>query len=379
MKKSILFLRPDYHCSFLYRNEFRRLGWKADIYVPPDYPEKMLYSNEGILRAFRVAGDSCFSKVLNFIFNIGWYLSHFWRYKYHFVHGRLPVFTFHEEKIRLDAVFGQGFLVSLWLAKIFGCKIIYLPTGCRDEETMANFSKLDAGNVCNNCGSICDDRQNNLNFLRIRQYADMAVGVGNLDSSQYAATHFKYKSIDLNLWKPGLNIPVEHLLPFTQNLRILHSFISTGRDFKGRNIKGSPHILAAIEKLKQEGYAVEYIYIKDKPSNQMRFYQAQADIVVEQLIYGWWGSTGVETLALGKPVICYINSQWKSSFLRTFPEYSELPIVEANTETIYEVLKKLVVDQEYRQKKGRESREFAESFFNPSKNAKALADLLLEL
>ena len=33
----------------------------------------------------------------------------------------------------------------------------------------------------------------------------------------------------------------------------------------------------------------------------MRYYQVQADIIVEQLIYGWWGSTAIEGM-LGKPV-----------------------------------------------------------------------------
>ena len=200
-----------------------------------------------------------------------------------------------------------------------------------------------------------------------------------MDSSQYHSTHMKYRCIDLKLWKPSLDIPAEHLLPPTQNLRILHSFSAEGRNFKGRNIKGSPFILAAIERLRQEGHAVEYIHIKDKPSNQMRFYQAQVDVVVEQLIYGWWGSTGVEAMALGKPVVCYLRPEWISFFLKTFPQYRELPIVDANTETIYEVLKKLVVDHEYREQKGRESRQFAESFFDPSKNTRALAELLSEL
>jgi glycosyltransferase involved in cell wall biosynthesis len=380
MRRSILFVRPDYHCSFFYRDEFRRLGWKADIYVPSEYPEKLLYSGKDILRSFRISGSSRLSRGFNFLLNVIWYLSHFWRYKYHFINGRLPAFSFQEKRVGLEAIFGKGFLVSLWLAKICGCKIIYLPTGCRDEETKENFSKLDGGNVCNNCGwAVCDDRQNNKNFDRVRRYADMAVGIDCMETSQYPATHFKYRSIDLNLWKPDLDIPPEHLLPATKNLRVLHFFYTEGRNIKGRNIKGSPYIFAAIKRLRQEGHAVEYICFNDKPPNQMRFYQAQADIVVEQLIYGWWGSSGVETMALGKPVICYLRPQWKSFFLKKFPEYPELPIVEANTETIYEVLKKLVVDQEYRQKKGRESREFAESFFNPSKNAKALADLLLEL
>ena len=190
----------------------------------------------------------------------------------------------------------------------------------------------------------------------------------------------RWKSIDLALWSPNLQIPKEHLLPASKNLRILHSAYldNSGRNWKGRNIKGSPYVLAAIERLKSEGYPVEYYFLENIPSNQMRFYQAQADIVVEQLIYGWWGSTGVETMALGKPVVCYIRDSWKEFFLTKFPEYKELPIVEANTNNIYEVLKQLTCDNEFRQKKGVESRKFAEAHFDPVKNTNELIKLLKE-
>jgi len=104
----------------------------------------------------------------------------------------------------------------------------------------------------------------------------------------------------------------------------------------------------------------------------MRFYQQQADIIVEQLIYGWWGSTFVETAALGKPVVCYLRPSWKKFFLETFPEYTELPIVEADTQTIYVVLKRLAEDSDYRQRAGEASRKFAEMHFNPAINTQNL-------
>ena len=51
---SILFVRPDYHCSFFYRDEFRKLGWKADIIVGNNHPQDLLYSNKKILKSFQI-------------------------------------------------------------------------------------------------------------------------------------------------------------------------------------------------------------------------------------------------------------------------------------------------------------------------------------
>ncbi len=383
-KQSILFVRPDYHCSFFYRDQFRQLGWKADIYLPHGYPKNLLYSKEDLLKPPQFAVEKLpLLKFLNRFLSLAWWLTKFWRYDYHIYYGGPPAAGGSGRGIGLQRLFGDGFVFELTLAKLCGIKLVYLGTGCRDEETKENFSKLDAGNVCGNCGMFdkCDDNANKLNFSRIVRYFDMGIGTGSIDSTQFSMTHLRYKSIDLDLWHPNLIIPPEHKLPHTLNIRVLHSnyLSNSGRDGKGRNIKGSSFVSAAIDRLKEEGFQVEYLFIHDVPSNQMRFYQAQADIVVEQLIYGWWGSTFVETSALGKPVVCYLRPAWKKLFLESFPQYSSLPVVEADTKSIYSALKKLVVDTDYRQQKGEESRRFAERHFNPKDNTYEFIKILKEL
>jgi hypothetical protein len=283
-KKSILFVRPDFHCSYFYRDELRRQGWKADIFVNPSYPDELLYSKEGILRAPQLSGLGLAERPVRFLNHtllLLWYLAHFWRYEYHVYYGKPPAFSLFEGLLG----FGSDGLLELRLAKRFGVKLVFVPTGCLETETKRNFTALDNGNVCGNCGfwDRCDDRLNERHFRRVRKYIDIAIGTGELDSSQYQANHIKYKAIDLDLWSPDAAVPTEHRLPATNNIRVLHSSYlkNSGRNPGERNIKGSRYILAAIERMREEGYPVEYCFIEDKPSNQMRFYQAQADIVVE--------------------------------------------------------------------------------------------------
>lgn len=380
--KSIIFISPDYHCSFFYRDELRKLGWKADIYVSNIYPRKLLYSDKDILLSPGVNIGGRLGLLINVFLRCLIYLAVIMRYKYHLYYGGIDQFSFYESKLGLTRLFGESFRLQLWLAKLFKRKIIQLPSGCLEEESRTNISKLDNGNVCDNCGwsqDVCCDEKSALRFEIIRRYADMVIGYASLDSSQYKATHFKYKSIDLDLWKPDLEIPDEYMLPPTENLRILHSFYKKDREHDGKNIKGSPFILDAIERLRKEGHKVEYMYITDVTSRDMRYFQAQADIVVEQLIYGWWGSTGVEVMTLGKPTVCYLRPSWKKFFLEIFPEYDDLPIVEATTSSIYDVLKKLVTDCEYRTLMGKKGRQFAEQHFDLKKNAAIFAEKLLQL
>ena len=384
MRKSILFICPDYHGAFLYRDTLRHMGWRVNVYVPEQFPEKLLYSEQDVISLPKRPTHSGQWPILFFLARIWyyilksfWLIRHIFTYKYLFYYGDLtPIPLLMRNKWK------HPVSCTLALAKFFGIKIIVSPSGCMQQETKENFMKLDEGNVCGNCGwskETCNDERNNSNFDLVRRYADMMVGFGEMDSSQFKMTHFKYKSLDLDLWKPDLEIPEEHRLPKTTKLRILHSFIKENRENNGKNIKGSPSILSAIKQLKAEGHQVEYLYVNDIHIRDMRYYQVQADIAVEQLIYGWWGSTGVETMALGKPVVCYLRPSWKEFFFKTFPEYTALPIVEANTQNIYKVLKELVENKKYREKKGRESREFAEQHFNVKKNAKELVSVLEKL
>lgn len=378
-KKSVLFVRPDYHCSFFYQAELRRLGWQSDIFVPWGYPEHLLYRNSDVVRPLSATRVKALSarRILDHLLSSLWYILNGWKYKFQIYYGPPPVWFNLITRFTPNGTPG----LSLSLAKLWGSKLIFLPSGCREELSKQEFEALDHGAVCGNCGfwDRCNDEENLEHFSTVRRYFDGVIGSGSTPPTQFPTTHLKWKAIDLELWKPGLSIPQKRKLPPTTAIRILHSFSSNGRSFEGRNIKGSPLIIAAVERLKSEGYNVELVYLTDVSSSQMCFYQAQADIVVEQLRYGWWGSTGVESMALGKPVICYLRKSWKKFFLNTFPEYDTLPIIEADAGSIYSVLRELVVDEKARTIAGEASRKFAERHFNPVENALALESYLLSL
>lgn len=373
MKKSILFVNPDYHGAFLYRDAMKAMGWKVDIFVPKGYPEKLLYSKDDIITLKNLP------KVLAVFYHFFILLTWISKYKYFIIYGSdtmLPVLPY-----RLEKMIKEGFAFDLFVLRLFKKRLIYHPSGCLDINLKKDIAMIDDGKICGNCGwgDACDDKRNKLKFSRLSSYFDFYIGIPDIESKYYKQSNIKYKAVDLELWHPDLLIPEKFKLPKTNKLRILHSFFNDNRENNGKNIKGSPYIINAINKLKKEGYNVEYYYVTDVASKDMRYYQAQADIVVEQLIYGWWGSTGVETMALGKPVVCYLRKDAKENFFNAFPEYQSLPIVEANVINIYNILKRLVTDEKYREKKGKESRIFAEKHFDISKNSVELAKKLNEL
>tara|TARA_A100001015_G_scaffold291869_1_gene366548 strand:+ start:508 stop:1665 length:1158 start_codon:yes stop_codon:yes gene_type:complete len=369
-QKSVLHIGPDYHNSFILRDKLRELGWKSDITCSALANKKLLYKDDVIF--FDTFGNTnILKKILNKIERAYFLLFVFPKYKNHIYYGSVLTFT----ETYLDKFINffrrEEISIYLHLCKYLNINIIVTHGGCHDFDLQETFMLYDEGAVCNNCawkGWACDDKVNNKKFYFLKKYNGKLIGEG-VESSIIKLNHMKYKCIDLNLWDQKIEIPKEHILPKSNKLRILHSYFDGQRGEHRKNIKGSYFVKKAVEKLINEGFEIEYFYLKDKKSSDMRYYQAQADIVVEQLIYGWWGSTGVETMSLGLPVVCYLRKSWKEEFLKNFPEYDSLPIIESTTLSIYHTLKELILNPELRKKKGIESRRFAENHFDVNKNA----------
>jgi glycosyltransferase involved in cell wall biosynthesis/SAM-dependent methyltransferase len=72
--------------------------------------------------------------------------------------------------------------------------------------------------------------------------------------------------------------------------------------------KGTPQVIAAVEQLKSEGLKVELNLIKNMPRHKAIEQYGQADIFVDQLHAGSYGSAAIEAMALGIPVLACNNS-----------------------------------------------------------------------
>jgi glycosyltransferase involved in cell wall biosynthesis len=204
---------------------------------------------------------------------------------------------------------------------------------------------------------------------------DLVVGSGFYNPTQIDVQHFKYKVIDLNRWKPKEG----ELDISSKKIRILHSHSLESRSHNKLNIKGSEFVIDAMERLCSEFPHVEFIQVSGIDSSQMIQYQSQADIVVDQLIYGHWGSTGIEAMALGKVLVCYVRPSWKEFFLEKFPEYDGLPVVQATRDSVYQELRGLIEDESERVRLGLAARKFAEQHYDPQRNSQNLISMLRSL
>jgi hypothetical protein len=118
--------------------------------------------------------------------------------------------------------------------------------------------------------------------------------------------------------------------------------------------KGTRYLEAAVSTLRDEGLPVELVLVQGKPNEDARRDYERADIVADQFLLGAYALFAIEGMALGKPVLCYLNSR----FARWHPEWDDCPIVNANPETLVDELRRLVVDRDLRAELGSRGPEY---------------------
>jgi glycosyltransferase involved in cell wall biosynthesis len=141
-----------------------------------------------------------------------------------------------------------------------------------------------------------------------------------------------------------------------------------------REVKGTEHVLTAIERLREEGVAVRLDLIEGAPRDQVLTRLRTADVVVDQLLLGWYGGFAVEAMALAKPVLCHIREETPADN----PFGEELPIVRATPDTLAVRLRELAVDDQRRAQLGAASRRFVELHHDPRQVVREMLAGLLD-
>ncbi len=140
-----------------------------------------------------------------------------------------------------------------------------------------------------------------------------------------------------------------------------------------RGFKGSDIIEATIDRLKQDGLALQYVNVEGACHRDTLNYYRQADIVIDQILCGAYGNVSVEAMAMGKAVVCYI----RPDLVDLYP--GKLPIVSANPDNLYEKLKYLILNPDERYRLGKEGREYVEKHHEGSRLVKDLIKIYKEV
>jgi Glycosyl transferases group 1 len=108
-------------------------------------------------------------------------------------------------------------------------------------------------------------------------------------------------------------------------------------------VKGTEQVEAALSPLEADGL-VTYERVHGVPSAQMPAVYTAADIVLDQFRLGSYGVAACEAMAAGKVVVGNVTTQVRERVRELTGQ--DLPIVQAEPDTIEEVVRDLVTDRE---------------------------------
>lgn len=360
-RRSVVFLHNSYYHFFYLARALRERGWDAvTVSVEsPDGPHAIYYHGEDInlfsadSRQYqrnirRFFAEAC--KRFNLLHFAGdWHMSFF------------------PDQFPAD----EPWDIVLW--KKLGKKVAYSVSGCNSgvaQSSIAAWSALGDGKVvCDTCvwqlqPEICNDTKNLAWGLKTERFCDVIFSE-TVPALDYLANNKTIREpttmcLDPTFWCPDLEIPNKWRIDRKDGEFLVYHAVGNLelRSRNGRNIKGTPTVVDAVERIKQEGVPVRLVFPKGVKNIEVRFLQAQCDVIVDQLNFGRYGATAREAMMLGKPTICYINS-------REFPPHlpllclKELPLVSATEETIYIILKELLQNAERRSALGKAGRAYA--------------------
>lgn len=353
---SVVFLGQAYYHFYYLAAALRRRGWDAVLvsFEDPQGPNAPFYHGDDL--NFYSPSVAVMAQIMRAITEqIGRRFS-----------------VVHSMGLTVTAYHGNGLLDVdhdglVDLARQRNASVVWSPSGCLEGIRQSVFNAW-SGGACDRCvwqtePFRCSD---DANIARTRPYAGtMVIDVGCDAALDLFATDNAFHEplsycLDPDVWNPDLAIPDDLAVQRRPGEILVYHAVGNAhiRAQKGRNIKGTPAVLAAVDRLRGEGLDISLIPVPlNTPNLRVRHLMVQADIVVDQLNYGRWGATAREALMLGKPVVCNINTNNGSN--SPSQALSDHPLIHATEDTVCAVLRNLACNPAARAKAGAAGRAYA--------------------
>ena len=136
-----------------------------------------------------------------------------------------------------------------------------------------------------------------------------------------------------------------------------------------RGAKGTEYVLLAAQQLRNEGLIFKLELIEGLARHDAITRYSACDVVIDQLLAGWYGGLGVEAMALGKPVVAYLR---EGDIAALDPDFRrDLPIINATPDSIADVMRSLItMPPPELHALGQRSRLFVERWHDPREVAR---------
>jgi Glycosyl transferases group 1 len=225
-----------------------------------------------------------------------------------------PLVTVYREIVLFLSVVGRFTIVhshamvmpswSLWeipLLRLAGVRFVAHYRGCEARNRARNMALHPHVDICQDCDShayACSNWRARLRrFMRI--FAD-AVLVTTPDMRDFVPTaeqmpFFSHPEFAAAPQRPGA--------PGSREFVIVHS---TGHP----GIEGTVAIERAIERLRQRGYRIRWVFLTRVPNEEVVAALREADVAIAKMKMGYYANLTIEAMSMGIPCITYVQDRF---------------------------------------------------------------------
>ena len=143
-----------------------------------------------------------------------------------------------------------------------------------------------------------------------------------------------------------------------KKIKIIHSPTN-------RAAKGSDYILKALDNLQKKYKNIEVQIIEKIPYAQALQMYKEADIIIDQVLIGWYGGFGVEVMKMGKPLGVFIREEDLKFIPNDMAKDLKEAIINLNPFNIEEELSKYIENTNLLYEKSKASLEYVHKWHDP--------------
>jgi glycosyltransferase involved in cell wall biosynthesis len=133
-----------------------------------------------------------------------------------------------------------------------------------------------------------------------------------------------------------------------------------------RAAKGSESIIKALEEVRRKrGQRIEVMLIENVRHEKALSLYAEADLVVDQILTGWYGGFAVEAMSMGKPVICRIAEEDLHFIPKQMANDLRDAILNADQSNLADVVSLCIENRDLLAAKGEAGVQYARTWHDP--------------
>jgi Glycosyl transferases group 1 len=123
---------------------------------------------------------------------------------------------------------------------------------------------------------------------------------------------FHSDAVHLPLLAPADEVlpqPRGTLWPQRDRFKIVHVTTHPG-------LEGTTHIRRAVDRLRDRGYPLEFVFLHLVPPGRVLREYADADLAIGKMKMGYYANAQIESMALGVPTVTYVRDEFMTDELR---------------------------------------------------------------